>query len=414
MRISIILSGYPVFSETFIAREILGLERCGYDLQISALGYWPLCSRNTIHDAIAAKAVHLSLLNPANWLRLVQAWRALRHNRRWQDVKVLLEEDRRLIGGFSALMALVKAMLWWKLNQVSPPAVIYAHWINRPASVARYAACLAGLPWCCSAHARDVWRANPDTLRNRLASADQVVTCNSQAYGILHRFAADPAKLHLSHHGIDFSLFPAPGAAQPGSNRFATKGTVIILSVGRAVPKKGFDILLRALAKLPSDIDWRMEHAGGGVGQLRLKLLAFWLGVAERVTWLGPLPSKVLLERYRQADIFVLASLVDRGGDQDGLPNVIVEASSQALPCVSTRLPSIEDLIVDGSNGLLVAPGDASGLAVAIEKLAKDPALRRKLGSAAEHRVRERFNCETSIKQVCRLLEASVCRGAHQ
>lgn len=408
MKICVMLTKYPVFSETFIAREILGLQRAGHSVRIAALDSWPWNRPNTIHAEIDAEIVHLSLLRPAHLVAVFRVWQRLRQQPVWDEVLALFHEDVRLIGRPAAIIALGKAMVWFQFGDASFPEVIYAHWISRPASVARYAACLSGVPWCCSAHARDVWTAKPGVLRSRLASAWRTVTCNSQAYTSLQQATDRPDTVYLSHHGLDLLRFSPPMREKPSGSDHRP---LTILTVGRAVPKKGFDTLLRALARVPSDIDWRMQHAGSGLGRYRLWWLAWRLGISRRVDWMGPIPSRQLLECYRRADLFVLASQVDRKGDQDGLPNVVVEACSQGLPCVSTRLPSIEDLIVDGSNGLLVPPGDPAGLAKAIEGLARDPGLRQRMGQAAERRVREQFDCEASIKLVCQLLEKTAQQG---
>ena len=118
-----------------------------------------------------------------------------------------------------------------------------------------------------------------------------------------------------------------------------------ILSVGRAVPKKGYDILLQALALLPARLHWRFVHIGGGDELARLKPLADKLGIADRITWKGALAQEDVLVHYRSADIFALACRVAADGDRDGLPNVLVEASSQNLVCISTDISGIPELL---------------------------------------------------------------------
>lgn len=109
------------------------------------------------------------------------------------------------------------------------------------------------------------------------------------------------------------------------------------LLVGRAVPKKGFDTLIRALAQLPAGLDWRFTHAGGGAELHALEALSDELGVADRMTWLGSRSQDELLTLYRDADIFALASRVAEDGDRDGLPNVLMEAQSQEVAVIATH-----------------------------------------------------------------------------
>jgi glycosyltransferase involved in cell wall biosynthesis len=174
----------------------------------------------------------------------------------------------------------------------------------------------------------------------------------------------------------------------------------VILSVGRAVEKKGYDDLLPALARLPAALDWRFEHVGGGPELAGLKEDARALGIAERITWFGALTQPDVLARYRAADAFVLSSRVAGDGDRDGLPNVLMEAQSQGLPCVATAVSGIPELIEDGVTGLLVAPRDRDALAQALARLVGDPALRVRLGEAGRERTLRDFALERGIDRL--------------
>src|SRR5690606_7768994 len=124
----------------------------------------------------------------------------------------------------------------------------------------------------------------------------------------------------------------------------------------------------------------------------KLKAEAERLGVAARIAWHGSQAQAAVLEAYRRADIFALASKVADDGDRDGLPNVLMEAQSQALACVATNVSAIPELIADGETGLLVPPGDAAALAAALERLIRDPALRARLGAAGQARIAASFD----------------------
>jgi len=172
---------------------------------------------------------------------------------------------------------------------------------------------------------------------------------------------------------------------------------VTILSVGRAVPKKGYEDFLAALALLPASLQWRFVHIGGGVLARALKLQAERLGLSHRVEWRGARIQPEVLAAYREADLFVLACKIADDGDRDGLPNVLIEAQSQGLACISTRVSAIPELIEDGVTGLLAPPGDPAALARVVTRLIRDPAERQRLGSAGEACVRGRFSMETGI-----------------
>src|SRR5205814_8397755 len=134
--------------------------------------------------------------------------------------------------------------------------------------------------------------------------------------------------------------------------------TVVALSVGRAVGKKGYDDLLAALALLPPALAWRFVHIGGGALAKQLKRRARNLGLEGRIEWRGARPQPEVLAAYREADLFVLAAKIGKDSDRDGLPNVLMEAQSQRLACIATRLPGIGELIEDGRTGELVPPAD--------------------------------------------------------
>jgi glycosyltransferase involved in cell wall biosynthesis len=275
---------------------------------------------------------------------------------------------------------------------------LYAHFLHTPASVARYAALMTGRTWSCSAHAKDIWTIPDWEKREKLDEMQWLVTCTASGASHLKALAREPRKIALVYHGLDLARFPA-NPAQP-STRDGSDAPVRILSVGRAVPKKGFDDLLQALAKVPPALAWRLTHVGGGELKDELKALAAKLGIAERIEWKGALPQAEVLALYREADLFVLASKVAADGDRDGLPNVLMEAASQHLACLATQLPGIEELLESESTGLLVPPADPAALAVALERLIREPDLRRRLGQAADARVRQSFDAALTFEDL--------------
>ena len=140
----------------------------------------------------------------------------------------------------------------------------------------------------------------------------------------------------------------------------------------------------------------------------RLKAQAGTLGVADRVTWSGPLPQQHVLTRYREADVFALPSRIADDGDRDGLPNVLMEAQSQKLACIATPVSGIPELIEHGVSGLLVPERDRDALAAALTTLATDPALRRRLGQAGYERTTTHFAMEAGADRLAQRFVASV------
>ena len=390
MRVAFVLKGYPRLSETFIAQEIAALEKRGLEILIVSLRRPTDGALHPVHRDIKAEVLYLPeylLLEP---LRVLKA--AFKVQRFWKAARIWLNDLRRdptpnrirRFGQALVLAAEAPRDITW----------LHAHFLHTPASVTRYAALLLGLPWSGSAHAKDIWTTPEWEKREKLAACEWLVTCT--AANQRHLAALAPAgRVELVYHGIDLRRFPPP---RPAPNMRSE--TVTILSVCRLVEKKGVDVLLEALARLPQRLDWRFVHVGGGPLAEKMKRKAQALGIADRVTWRGALTQERVLEQYRAADIFALASRIARDGDRDGLPNVLAEAQSQGLPCVATRVSAIPELLRDGVSAHLVEAGDCAALAASLEALISQPARRRALGAAGEARVRAEFALETNLERL--------------
>ncbi|MBK1671373.1 colanic acid biosynthesis glycosyltransferase WcaL [Rhodovibrio sodomensis] len=402
-KLAVVLKGYPRLSETFIAQELHALEARGFELQLISLRrpYDP--KTHPIHDEIRAPVSYLPEYLHQEPGRVLGAWRAVR---RWPGYPAArralladLKRDRtrnrvRRFGQACVLAAELPADI----------DRLYVHFLHTPASVARYAALLRGLPWSCSAHAKDVWTTPDWEIREKLAEMDWLVTCTAVGRDHLAGLAGDPAKVRLVYHGLDLGRFPAtppPAGARDGGDPDAP---VRLISVGRAVEKKGYDVLLDALARLPADLHWRLRHIGGGELRARLQARAAELGLSDRIDWQGAQAQADVLAAYRASDLFVLASRIAPDGDRDGLPNVLMEAQSQGLACLATDVSAIPELIQDGATGRLVAPGDAAALAAALDQLIRDPGSRQALGQAGAVRVRAAFDAQAQIDALADLL----------
>ena len=168
-------------------------------------------------------------------------------------------------------------------------------------------------------------------------------------------------------------------------------------TVAVVMSKVKSDHAARVLASLPDDLHWRLVHIGDGPLHETLERAVRAAGLDGRVDWLGAQPQDVVLRNYRAADLFVLASRIADDGDRDGLPNVLMEAQSQGLAVLATRVSAVPELIEDGVTGCLVEPRDRAALGTALAALIGDPARRARLGAAGEARVRERFAMRDGI-----------------
>ncbi|HEY4164433.1 MAG TPA: glycosyltransferase family 4 protein, partial [Dongiaceae bacterium] len=375
-RIVFILKGYPRLSETFIAQEIRALEQRGLPLEIVSLRHPTDRHVHPVHREIAAPVTYLpEYLYQEPWRVLRGWWKARKlpgYPSAFRQWIADFRRDRTSNRGRRFGQACVLAA------ELGPRVCrLHAHFLHTPAAVAYYTHLMTGIPWSCSAHAKDIWISPEWEKREKLDSMDWLVTCTENGSRHLRGIAAAPDKVSLVYHGLDFTRFPEP-PEKPAKRA----GPFTLLSVGRLVPKKGFTGLIAALGRLPKEMDWRLRHVGGGPLKDELDAAARQLDIADRIQWLGAQPQEVVLGEYRGADLFVLNCRIAEDGDRDGLPNVLMEAQSQRLPVISTMVSGVPELVISGETGELVPPDDPEALAAAIRKLLLDPDRRARLAEA--------------------------------
>jgi glycosyltransferase involved in cell wall biosynthesis len=371
-----VLKRFPRLSETFVLRELLELEALGDRIVIDSLlpaergprhprlrdlrapvRYLPRHPQLR-QPAVARAHLRLALRAPRTWCRL-----ALRA-RRGGGLRRFLQ------AGLSAARA-----------RAEGAGHIHAHFATAATEVARDAAALAGVPFSVTAHAKDIFHSdNAPHLARRLEGAAAVVTVS--AFNAAHlRRLLDGTPVHHIPNGVPLGEVSGPAAGGP------------VLFVGRLVPKKGVDLLIDAFARLPPELDsLRLEIVGGGALGDDLAELAARRGLAQRVSFLGAVPSDEVEAAFARCSLVAAPCRIDEHGDRDGMPTVLVEALARAVPVVSTELVGIPELVRDGETGLLVAPEDAAALATAIARLASDPRLARELGARGRVLVAERFD----------------------
>lgn len=394
--VGIILKGYPRLSETFIAQEIMALEGRGLAAEIISLRHPTDRAIHPVHEQIRAKVRYLPEYLYQEFGRVFSAWRRVRNIEGYKPARRIFLQDLRRDLTPNRVRRFGQALV---LAAELPETIeqLYAHFLHTPSSVARYTSLLTGKPWSASAHAVDIWTTPRWDLEEKIEECEWITTCTRTNLEFLQGLTGKPDKITLVYHGIDVDRF-SPPSAEFGSLRDGhdSDEPVVILSVGRAVEKKGYGDLLEALARLPHDLNWRFVHIGGGVLAARLQRQARRLGIESRIRWLGSQPQEKVISHYRVADIFALPCRIAENGDRDGLPNVLMEAQSQAIACVSTNVSAIPELILDQETGLLSDPGDIDALTKNLRRLIENPAYRRTLATGGERRVRERFgfaNC---------------------
>jgi len=193
-------------------------------------------------------------------------------------------------------------------------------------------------------------------------------------------------------NGVDTSRYTAP-------NRDWTPPH--ILSVGRVVYQKGFDLAMQALSQL-KDLEWTWTIAGDGPQMATLKAMAEGFGIQERVHFTGWLSSEQLKEQYAAANVFLFPSR------HEGMPNAVLEAMASGLPVIASQIAGNEELVADGETGRLVPPEDADALGEALKKLLVEEGVREQMGQAARRRVESSFSWNRVAEQYEAVLQKAI------
>lgn len=173
----------------------------------------------------------------------------------------------------------------------------------------------------------------------------------------------------------------------------------LILSVGRLVYQKGFDLGMRALARL-KHLDWQWKIAGDGPEMESLKSLAREKGISDRVTFLGWQSRQELIECYKQSNLFLFPSR------HEGMPNAVLEAMASGVPVIASHIAGNEELVLHEKTGLLVESENIEALTTALQELIENPARGPQLGAASRQRVEQSFGWENAARQYEALLES--------
>ncbi len=323
--------------------------------------------------------------------------------RRWEDLadgaiieNLRARRSRVLQVPFFVLFETLAVRRWVRRHR---PDVLHVHWVVPQGVAALLAA--RKVPWLVTTLGGDVYALkDPVSLRLKravLTRAKAVTTMNRDMRDRLVALGADADHTLVLPMGADVDGVRRGGA---GVTRIAGR----LLFVGRLVEKKGLAVLLDALRDLPGG--WSLDVAGDGPLRADLERRASGLPV----TFLGQTTKADLARLYATCEILVAPSVPAASGDQDGLPVALLEAMAAGCAVVASEIAGINEAIVDGESGLLVAPGSQAGLTAALATLLADPVLRARYGAAASARAQE-YSVEALGRRYVALLHEVVGRG---
>jgi glycosyltransferase involved in cell wall biosynthesis len=272
--------------------------------------------------------------------------------------------------------------------------------VTRPRSAAKELRGLARLSWAFFRH-RNTWL---------FRDCEAMVVSRQQLRDTARSGRASPARFHVVPNGVDVALF-APGDRDAARRSLGLGNGILLATVGRLNHEKGFDVALRALARLARDEpELRLLVVGDGEERRPLERLALRLGVADRVELVGAQPHERVAAYLVASDAFLFPTRRDEAG-----PLVLPQAMACGLPVVASRIGGITEVLQpdDGDPvGILVRPGSVDELAAAVRRLVRDPELRAALGARARERAVREYALETMIERTIAVYRTAIARHA--
>ncbi len=358
MRVAYVLKSFPEPSETFVADEIASLDQASVD---PAVLHVYAGDTRVVHPSARAvlEAGLVFRLGLASKLDSLRALLTLLMTAPWRTLGVLLKAARHRDR--------------WCFVQSLPPAVwclrhridhLHAHFADVNLL---YAACVAawlGIPFSVTTHRYDILDdpLDVDAATDLFKRASAVVTISEfNRRHMVDKYGLDASSVQIVHCGVDLTRF-AFVADRPRKDGEPLK----LLNVGRLVPIKAQDVLLRALHIVRQrGVHFHLDVIGGGELLEQLEALSASLGLNGCVRFLGAQPEAVVRQHLVGAHVFVLSSR------SEGLPVACIEAMAVGTPVIATRIFGIPELVEDGRSGLLVPPDDPAALADAIVRAAE-------------------------------------------
>lgn len=387
MKVAYFFLRFPVSTQTFLQREVAGVSAHGIHLEVHSLLATPVPPTYQLPPGVT--------LHPFNPLRaFALLWALPRELVRRPD---LLARGLHYLSlhfpdtsekWFHTLWGAAYAVCTAEKFRRSNITHFHGAWATAPATAAAILSHLTGRPFSFGAHAYDVYRHGGDPfLVPKLLAATFVHTTTEQNIRTFRQRLgprADRARILLSRRGLDY--------LPPPLERASKTDALHLLSVARLVEKKAHARQIAACALLKTrGLRFHLKIAGDGPLHAALQQQIDAAGLSADITLLGAQTIAQVREAYAWADIFWHTGIVDAEGDRDGLPNVIPEALSNRLAVISCNEAGATEAVHHEHTGLVVPDLAPETLAAAIQRLARDPALRTRLGTAGRAWVEANF-----------------------
>jgi len=378
------------FLPPYVNREIDALSAAGVDVSVvlpekstgnRPADFWSGISPNPAGRSVKVHRVlkFKYLTSPAGHL-LFPLVRALRFTKAL--IRSLKEKEfRYFIVASDAVLG---------MNPSGRPDIIHAHFALDNAHIARIAAYILNVPYTVTAHATDIFvPRSVNRLRRILSSAAAVFTISRYNIDFLVNHGLNREDIVVVRLGLNTSGLPE-------RKQLAGKNTAVCVASG-LVPKKGVPVLLEAAAILQQrGAGLKLKIIGSDADETKLEEYRN-ANCEFPVKFPGVLSSGETLDAVSTAEFFVLPCVQAKNGDRDGIPVALMEAMGMGVPCISTRISGIPELIQSGKNGVLVEPGSASQLADAMEQMLADRESASRMGLEGKKKITVSHSPEKQI-----------------
>ncbi|MEI8208466.1 MAG: glycosyltransferase family 4 protein [Methylococcales bacterium] len=390
-RIAYLVSQYPAYSHTFILREVQQLRQLGVSIVVASINL-PDRSFEKLTDIERNEAEHTFYVKSQG---LLNATAALGKTLLLNPIGLLKGLKHVIkLGGLDIkrllyhVFYLVEAMLlghWMRSQKITH---LHVHFATPAASVGMLVKTVFGYSFSFTVHGPDEFYDAPGyNLPEKILAADFVFCISHYARSQVMKLSPVQAwsKFDVCRLGVDPERFKP--LKKVNETEYCN-----LLCVGRLTPAKGQAILLESLAQLKNEgVFITLTLVGMGPDEQSLREYAESLGIGLQVTFTGAVDQDHILDYYKAADIFVLPSFAE------GLPVVLMEAMAMEIPCITTAITGVPELIVNGQNGLLVPASDTDGLTKAIRLLVINSALRQQLGRAGRETVLADYDLYSNV-----------------
>jgi glycosyltransferase involved in cell wall biosynthesis len=391
--ITYLFTTFPKTTEMFLQREIAALRAKGVRLRIYSM--W---GGGGSFRGIKVGTFNKWRLFELLWLIPYESWRrpdvlkqllhgvAVRRPPSWINFW-----ENMLGAGFACVHA--------RSFRRNPPGLIHAAWSGGPATAAWLLWRMNGSRFTAGAHAYDVFEHGGDWwLQEKLQHAVFVHTSTDLARDAVIARGVPAEKVICIRSGLE--RLPAMRPLHP------SRVPLHLLSLARLVEKKGIDRQLRIYAALKgAGVEFKARIVGDGPLRARLEKLAGHLGLADRVTFVGEVPSQEVWEHLDWSDVLLHTGVVAPSGDRDGLPNVIAEAMAAGVPVVTSPTAGTTEAVKDGVTGIVLPVDHPEAWVAALRRLSADDALCESLRRKAREWVEGNFDVKVNTDRLYRRLE---------